>query len=209
MPSRWRSGPGAATSPGLSITLTAASSTSRSATPSASPTPGSRPRSDRRATASTTPSPRPSTACTRPSSSGPRGPGGRQTRSSSRPPPGWPGGTTSGSTPPAATFHPPSSRRPTIITGYRPPRPPETQSLEPPRNPVRFSRRHLPSGLEARLVLGLAALLPLGLHVLRQLLGGLLACKDGAGVDVPAPDRASIEVIHPLGAVRRRGPGGL
>ena len=49
----------------------------------------------------------------------------------------WPGGTPSGSTPPAATSRRPSSRPPTI-TGYRRPRPPETQSLEPPPNPVRF-----------------------------------------------------------------------
>jgi len=113
------------------------SSTSRSGTPSGWPTRVPSARLAPRATASTTPSPRPSTASTRPSSSGPGDPGAWPTRSSSRPRPRWPGGTPSVSTPPAATSRRPSSRRPTI-TGYRRPRPPETQSLEPPRNPVRF-----------------------------------------------------------------------
>ena len=43
-------------------------------------------------------------------------------------------GTSSACTRPAATSRRPSSRRPTI-SGYRRARPPETQSLEPPRNP--------------------------------------------------------------------------
>ena len=67
-----------------------------------------------------------------------QGPGGRSRRSSSRPPSGSISGTPAGSTRPAATSRRPSSRRPTISAYRRPPRPPETQSPESPRNPVRF-----------------------------------------------------------------------
>jgi putative transposase len=52
---------------GWCITRTGAANTCRSATPSGSPRPGRSPRWARSATPTTTPSPRPSSACTRPS----------------------------------------------------------------------------------------------------------------------------------------------
>jgi transposase len=71
------------------------------------------------------PWPRPSTACTRPSSSGRRVPGGPSIGSSSPPPPGSAGGTSGVFIRPVGTSRRQSSRRRTTVTSRRPPRPPD------------------------------------------------------------------------------------
>ena len=103
------------------------SHTSPSATPNASPRPARSPRWAPAATPTTTPWPRPSSACTRPSSSAGVAPGRASIRSSTPPWSGSTGSTTAGSWRRSGTSHRPSSRPPTI-EGRTPARSPDSRT---------------------------------------------------------------------------------
>ena len=137
-PWRWRSGHEARlTSRALSITLTAASSTSLFATPSAWPTPARSARSVLAATLTTTPSPSPSSVSTRLSSSASKVPGAHSSSSSWRPHAGSSGTTSAASTALSGTRHQQNSSQLTI--GSARPQPwPENQTGKSPRNSARF-----------------------------------------------------------------------
>src|SRR5450756_194789 len=103
-------------------------STPRSATPTGSSKLACRLRSGASATATTTPWPRPSTACTRPSSCSGKDRGREPTTSSSRPWAGSTGSTTPGCTPPSTTGPQPRLNPSTTVRST----PPSTCSWENP-----------------------------------------------------------------------------
>src|SRR5665647_3754425 len=116
-------------------------STPRSATPTGSSKPACKPRSGPSVTATTTPWPRPSTACTRPNSCSGKDRGREPTTSSSRPWDGSTGSTTPGCTRPWATGPQPRSNPSTTVRST----PPSDRSWENPpcSEPGAIHDRHM------------------------------------------------------------------